>query len=106
MSKEEEPQAEEQVRPWRLPQGQRLVVSIRDKQGALIDGAGVNVEAFHHARAQHKVVAAMTQESGLYSARTDLALPGLWEFRFTVLRESTLFTQSVTRLVSSAEVAR
>ncbi len=88
-------------------QGNRLVVSLRDREGKAIEDAAVNVESFHHAHAKSKAVAILTAgEAGQYTTVANLATPGLWEFRFTVLRGPTLFTQSMTRMVSASEGSR
>lgn len=88
-------------------QGNRLDVSLRDRDGKAIEDAAVNVESFHHAHAQSKAVAKFTAgNAGQYTATTNLSTQGLYEFRFTVLRGPQLFTQSITRLVTAAEGKR
>ncbi len=88
-------------------QGNRLVVSLKDRDGKPIEGAAINVESFHHAHAKSKAVSTMMAgESGQYSTPANLSTLGLWEFRFTVLRGPTLFTQSMTRMVTAPEGTR
>ena len=96
---------------WRIEiaeaRGNRLTVTLRDRDGKAIEGAAVNVESFHHAHAKSKVVSTMLAgDAGQYTTSANLSTPGLWEFRFTVLRGPTLFTQSMTRTVSATEGQR
>ena len=93
---------------WKLDiteaRGNRLSVSLKDSAGKAIEDATIKVETFHHAHAKSKVIATLTAEGvGQFTGAANLSTPGLWEFRFTVVHGQTLFTQSVTRLVSATE---
>jgi len=85
----------------------KLQVALSDKQNRPIDGASVEVEAFHHARAGAKVVvtcSASLAGSGQYIASMPIETPGLWEFRFTVKCGAEVYTHATTRLIEQTEM--
>jgi nitrogen fixation protein FixH len=78
----------------------QLWVSLDDRDSKPLDGADVRVEAFHHAHANDRVNTTLTSVSpGEYAGKAQVAIPGLWDFRFTVHHGSDTFTSTVTRAV-------
>lgn len=61
--------------------------------GQPIEGARVSVEAFHNARASHRLEATLHEAApGRYVASLPMRRPGLWEFRLTAARRADVFT--------------
>lgn len=85
----------------RSPDGTlRLTARLLDRDGAAIDDASIAVDAFHNARASlilHRELR-YEPESG-YSAGLPVRRPGLWEFRFEVLRGGERFTHMAVKEV-------
>lgn len=77
----------------RSPTGAALVARVADRAGAPVRGAHVEVEAFANARsAARRTLSLAEGEGGAYHASLDGARPGLWELRFTVVRDGERFT--------------
>jgi nitrogen fixation protein FixH len=74
--------------------GARLVVRLRDRAGAPIDGATVEVEAFANARARdvHALVL-HPLGGGAYGARLAAPRSGVWEVRVAAMRNGHRFAQ-------------
>jgi nitrogen fixation protein FixH len=69
----------------------RCVVS--DKQGKPIDGAIVDLVAFHHAHGNDRTAVTLVPVGeGKYETTLRLAYKGLWEFRLVIHRGSDTFT--------------
>jgi len=78
------------------PDGVELRVTPLDRTGARLGVAVVKADAFANARAgdvRHLTLRA--NADGTHSGLLAPARPGLWEFRFTLLREGERFTQTV-----------
>jgi nitrogen fixation protein FixH len=82
--------------PGERPQ---LEVRLRDRDGAPIDGAAVELEAFPNIDSGSiiRLQLADSGEGGTYSAGPDMRRDGLWEMRFTVTRGADTFTYRETR---------
>lgn len=71
-----------------------LAVSLSDREGLPLDGAVVEVEAFHNARADLKVRGRLTARGdGRYDAALPIRRPGVWELRFAAERDGRRFTE-------------
>ena len=84
------------------PEGTRLVAMLEGADGLPLAGARMKADAFANARAQDvRHLNLEEQKPGQYSAVLDPARPGLWEFRFEVVRGadrySTIVRSNVTR---------
>ena len=78
----------------------RLSVALVDRQGVVIDGADIEAEVFHHARAARRSKVRFAPSSGgMYEAPFRMDAPGLWELRFTARHGSDLFTTQQTRMI-------
>jgi nitrogen fixation protein FixH len=81
----------------------KLAVGLLDKAGKVIKGAGIEVEAFHHARAGKRLSVSLSQAAdGNYEGDLAVDIPGLWDFRFTVRHEKETFTATLTRAIMGA----
>jgi hypothetical protein len=81
-----------------LTKGRELevVAVVKDKNGARIENAAVDVEAFANARASRIVTARLEPSTDQrYAGRVPLGTAGLWEFRFTVEARGSRFTEVV-----------
>jgi nitrogen fixation protein FixH len=85
------------LRPEESPQlGVRLTAMLFDRTGAPLDGASVELEAFHNARASEIVKASLRGSGeGTYLANLPAGRAGLWEFRFVVRLGNDVFTRTV-----------
>lgn len=86
--------------------GAEPLVSCRlaDAQGSPIDDAVVVLEAFHLARAQHRVNASLEPVGpGLYGATLPVGRPGHWEFRISVKRGETVFIETCRVVVDPSD---
>jgi nitrogen fixation protein FixH len=64
-----------------------LEVELRDALGRPVDGAEVEVVAFHNARASERIEARLRPRGrGIYEVERSFPRPGLWEYRFTAVR--------------------
>lgn len=78
------------------PRGARIRARILDHDGAPVEGARVDLEAFASARASRVFTATLTPESaGAYGARLPFDHPGLWELRVRVERGDQVFTRTL-----------
>lgn len=76
--------------------GIELTAHLLDRAGVPVDGASVELEAFHSARASDVLKASLRSGGeGTYGARLPARRPGLWEFRFVVRRGADVFTRTV-----------
>ena len=74
----------------------RLVVTLRDRAGGLVDAGLVTVEARHGARAAQVVTGTLTPVAGdRYAADIPLRRAGLWELRLTAHRGGDVFTKQI-----------
>lgn len=66
--------------------GRALRVRVIDINGNGVEGAKVNLEAFHHATASKRIEMVLTSDAKTGVAAADFApdRAGLWEFRWTV----------------------
>ena len=80
----------------------QVVVRLLDAEGQAVRGAGVDLEAFHNARAAwiHRVQLRENEE-GAYSAALPARRPGLWEFRLNVVRDEQRFTHKTVKELGS-----
>ncbi|HEU5072633.1 MAG TPA: FixH family protein, partial [Polyangiaceae bacterium] len=87
-----------QVEPRVDARGALVRVALRDRDQRPIVGAAVKATAFHNARSSQVHELEFRDEGGgYYSERLESHRPGLWEFRFEVLKGSQVFLE-VTRL--------
>src|SRR5262245_53063007 len=83
-----------------------LVAVVKDKSGARIENASVQVEAFPNARAQRITTARLEPSAGeRYAARVPLASRGLWELRFTIDARGSRFTEIVREDVRAEDAS-
>ncbi|MBK8014972.1 MAG: FixH family protein [Deltaproteobacteria bacterium] len=81
---------------------EKLVLELSDRLGAPIADAHVQVEAFHSARADQRVRAALQHDrDGVYSLERAFDRPGLWAYRFVAERGP---PGSVERYLKTLEV--
>lgn len=79
-------------------EGAVLRVVLRDRDGAPLPAASIEVEAIHNRDAGHHVRAALADAGeGAYVAAVPFHHRGLWELRFDVERNGERFTASVRR---------
>ena len=76
----------------------RMAVTARlvDRAGDPIQGARVDVEAFHNARASRILTTALAPSGEAYAAMMPIDRPGLWEFRLRATRGSEVFAATLT----------
>jgi nitrogen fixation protein FixH len=79
-----------------------LEVTLRDRTGVAIQGARVQVDAFHNARAQQPRTLKLSATGDRYRAELGPARPGLWEFRLSAERGSERFTAVLRRDLGAA----
>ncbi|MBX3378300.1 MAG: FixH family protein [Phycisphaeraceae bacterium] len=78
--------------------GGAMAVRLRDRDGRAVEGARVEFEAFHHARARERIAGELRgSPEGVYIGEARIDRAGLWEFRFIVRRGDQVFTQDMTR---------
>jgi nitrogen fixation protein FixH len=76
--------------------GVLLTAHLADGAGAPLDGASVELEAFHNARASEVLRTSLRGGGeGAYAATLPARRPGLWEFRIVVRRGGDVFTRTV-----------
>jgi nitrogen fixation protein FixH len=76
--------------------GVELRATLRDRSGAALTGSVVQVDAFANARAADRRKLTLREApDGTYRAVLGAARPGLWEFRFDVVRGREHFTEVV-----------
>jgi nitrogen fixation protein FixH len=83
--------------------GDRAVLSVDlgDAAGSPVDGALLDVEAFHNARADDLLRARLDGHgNGRYSAPLPITRQGVWELRFVAERGDDRFTHTETRYVA------
>lgn len=80
------------------PGGAEMVAKVRDRDGRVVRGATVDVEAFHNARAGNVVEGRLqADEHGSYRLWLPLRRSGLWELRFVVQHGGERFTEVIRR---------
>jgi nitrogen fixation protein FixH len=77
--------------------GADLVVSLADREGRPLAGAGITVTAIHNAEARRPVAAMRTGADGVARARLPLARPGRWELRLEARHAGETFSASLRR---------
>ncbi len=81
----------------------QVVLSLRDRTGLPIEGARVEVTAFHRARAAYKQRLALTESTaGDYSSPLRVTRAGRWRFDVTATRGSDTFTLPGVELLAFA----
>jgi nitrogen fixation protein FixH len=87
------------VAPRLAADGTRAITAtLTDRAGDTIDGARVRLSTFHNARASQILEADLQRrEGGGYETSLPLRRPGLWEFRFEVLRDGERMTHTTVR---------
>lgn len=78
--------------------GVLVTVTVRDRAGAPVQGATLELEAFHRGRAG-AILRARPLEvgGGLYRIRLPIARAGLWQVALTATRGPEVFTATVVR---------
>jgi nitrogen fixation protein FixH len=85
-------------------QGARLRADLLDRDGALLPGASVHVEAIHNADAGRPVEGRLRESvGGVYVAELPFRHAGLWELRFTADRNGDHFTEGLRRELSRGD---
>lgn len=75
-----------------------LQAKIQDNQGQVVPNTKVSVEAFHNARAQHRLQRNFAQTTqGIHRASIPFSRKGIWLFYVTVERGKERFTQQIRR---------
>lgn len=81
------------------PGGSWVVAALRDRDGALLPGAVVAVEAFQGAHADRRVAGALAARADLrYEGQIERLPPGMWELRFTATRGADTFTRTLRQV--------
>ncbi|MBL8878958.1 MAG: FixH family protein [Phycisphaerales bacterium] len=81
-----------------------IVLTVKDRDGELIEGASAAAEWFHHARARDRHTSLFTpQPDGTLAASITFARSGLYEFRFTVSRGEETFVTTVQRDIAGKD---
>jgi len=76
---------------------------LRDRSGAPLSGASIQLQAFHKARAgQVWRLVLKEQAPGSYQAPIPAARSGIWELRFVIDRDGQHFTQRLDRELSAS----
>ena len=76
-----------------------LRATLTDASGSPIEGAQIEVEAFSHVRRDEVLESTLEAAGSTYETTLPMRGNGLWEFRFTVTRDSDVFTYRETRHV-------
>ncbi|MDQ7007183.1 MAG: FixH family protein [Acidobacteriota bacterium] len=81
-----------------IPGTLALVAQVRDRRGADLDGASLEVEAFPIARSSHRQKLRLEPAGpGRYRAELNVERPGRWEFRWVVEHGEQRYTLTRTR---------
>jgi nitrogen fixation protein FixH len=75
--------------------GVALEAALVDRNGARVERAKIDVEAFHNARAADVLLARLDEGGAGYRAALPMRRAGVWELRFTATRGSDKFTRIV-----------
>ncbi len=83
--------------------GAEVVAVLHDRSGVPLEGAHVEVEAFHNARSGNRLNVTLTPAStaGEYRVAVPPLRPGLWEFRVRVLIGKELYTHTLQQDVGA-----
>lgn len=82
----------------------RVIVKLRDRAGAALEGAEVRLEAFPNARASRvRSVELVEGPPGAYAAQMLVERAGLWEFRVEARRRLDRFSHVLRRDVSPGD---
>ena len=84
------------------PGRMRVMARLLDKSERAVDGARIEAEAFHNARAQRILTTAFAPAGEIYAAEIGIDRPGLWEFRLRATRGADTFVATVVTDVKSA----
>lgn len=81
-----------------------LILTVRDRDGAPVEGASIQIDAFHRAQASATVRArAADSGQGRYVARFPVERGGLWQLELTATRGPAVFTRSLVRELPPVE---
>lgn len=80
----------------------RVTARLVDKSKTSVEGARVEVEAFHNARARRILRAAFAPAGETYATEMAIDKPGLWEFRLRATRAADTFVATVVADVQKA----
>jgi nitrogen fixation protein FixH len=84
--------------------GGELVLTVRDRAGAPVEGATIQIDGFHRANASSIVRAlAADRGEGRYVALLPIARAGLWQLELTATRGPAVFTRTLVRDLAPAE---
>lgn len=76
-----------------LLENHEFTCTLLNHDGAPLDGAVIDLTAFHHARGDHRLQTKLDAlGKGRYGAKIKMKRDGLWEFRFDVKRGPEEFT--------------
>jgi len=90
------------VEPAGAPGRMRVTARLVDGSERAIEGAQIEAEAFHNARAQHILTATFAPAGEGYAADMAIDRPGLWEFRLRAARGGDTFVATVIADVKGA----
>lgn len=86
------------------PAGLPVVLRLRDRDGAAVSGAKVEVIAFHNAHAGDRLQTTLSEiEPGMYRSNEALIRTGQWQLRIVAQRGDELFTAEQAHAVSARE---
>ena len=76
-----------------------VVAALRDREGALLPGATVAVEAFQGAHADRRIAGSLlARDDRRYEGHMARLEPGMWELRFTATRGSDTYTRTLRQV--------
>jgi nitrogen fixation protein FixH len=76
-----------------------VVAALRDRDGALLPGATVAVEAFQGAQADRRIAGALlARDDRRYEGHMARLEPGMWELRFTATRGADTYTRTLRQV--------
>lgn len=82
--------------------GELLALRLTDREGNVVSGAYVQVEAFHQASASQRTLISLVEtESGLYRAALPSTRTGYWELRIVARRGTEAFATTHTYTVDA-----
>lgn len=88
-----------------IAQGRELLASLRDADGIGIDGARVQVEMFHHARAgDRRTLRLEPRGEGVYAGRFGPMRDGTWRLRLMARRGADVFVAELDQAFHEAGV--
>ena len=90
------------VEPAGTPGRMRVTARLVDSSEKSIEGARIEAEAFHNARAQRILTTTFAPAGEAYAAEIGMDRPGLWEFRLRATRGADTFVATVVAEVKRA----